>query len=98
MPCPICDQKPGNCDCPKKEIEQHERIEELEGDLEVARLRLVAAQKERECVLEAIDGEVWFTEYATGCGEEETIDNDRGLWPYCPHCGGRIDVIEEEEG
>jgi hypothetical protein len=29
MACPICDQKPMNCDCTVKEREQHAEIEEL---------------------------------------------------------------------
>lgn len=33
MPCPVCDQKAANCDCTEKEIEQHERIQDLEEQL-----------------------------------------------------------------
>ena len=29
MTCPICDQKPANCDCTKTEREQHSEIERL---------------------------------------------------------------------
>ena len=29
MSCPICDQKPANCDCTPKEREQHSEIEHL---------------------------------------------------------------------
>lgn len=37
MPCPICDQKPANCDCTAKERRQYGEIEDLE--YEVERLR-----------------------------------------------------------
>jgi len=30
MPCPICDEKPINCQCTKAEIRMHYEIEELE--------------------------------------------------------------------
>lgn len=34
MTCPICDQKPMNCDCTPTEREQHSRVEELEAEIE----------------------------------------------------------------
>ena len=37
MACPICDQKPINCDCTAEERRQYAEIEDLEG--EVDRLR-----------------------------------------------------------
>ena len=37
MGCPICDNKPANCDCTAKEREQFDEIHELQA--EIARLR-----------------------------------------------------------
>ena len=34
MPCPICDQKPANCDCTPEERRQYSEIEDLEGEIE----------------------------------------------------------------
>jgi hypothetical protein len=34
MPCPICDQKPANCDCTAEERRQYSEIEDLEGEIE----------------------------------------------------------------
>lgn len=47
MPCPICDQKPMNCDCTETERRQYAEIEELEE--QVARLRLT--DEERTAIL-----------------------------------------------
>ena len=33
MPCPICDQKPANCDCSEAEKRMHSEIEELKEQL-----------------------------------------------------------------
>jgi len=38
MPCPICDQKPMNCDCTQAERRQHAEIEELEEQVSSLRL------------------------------------------------------------
>jgi len=51
MNCPICDQKPMNCDCTAAERQQYGEIEELRA--EVARLRLT--DLEREAVRAAIE-------------------------------------------
>ena len=37
MGCPICDNKPANCDCTASEREQFDEIQELQA--EIARLR-----------------------------------------------------------
>lgn len=34
MTCPICDQKPANCDCTESERRQHSEIEDLEEEIE----------------------------------------------------------------
>lgn len=34
MTCPICDQKPANCDCTAEERRQHGEIEDLECEIE----------------------------------------------------------------
>lgn len=34
MPCPICDQKPMNCDCTPEERRQYAEIEDLEYEIE----------------------------------------------------------------
>ena len=44
MSCPICDQKPMNCDCTETERRQFAQIEEQEA--EIARLRLTDAERE----------------------------------------------------
>ena len=41
MACPICDQKPANCDCTDEERRQYGEIEDLEMEVE----RLMAANK-----------------------------------------------------
>jgi hypothetical protein len=46
MGCPICDNKPANCDCTAKEREQFDEIESLQA--EIARLR-----EERDTLLES---------------------------------------------
>ena len=51
MTCPICDQKPMNCDCTAEERRQYGEIEDLED--EIARLRLT--DEEREAVKRAAD-------------------------------------------
>lgn len=51
MTCPICDQKPMNCDCTETERRQFSEIEDLEA--EIARLRLTDA--EREAIADAAD-------------------------------------------
>jgi len=43
MSCPICDQKPMNCDCTETERRQFAEIEELEE--QVARLRLTDGER-----------------------------------------------------
>jgi hypothetical protein len=63
MACPICDQKPMNCDCTVKEREQHAEIEEL---------RLTDA--EREAVEQAIDAANGMSQ-----AEPWTIKTLRGL-------------------
>lgn len=50
MACPICDQKPMNCDCTAEERRQYGEIEDLED--EIARLRLT--DEERSAVEAAI--------------------------------------------
>ena len=53
MPCPICDQKPINCDCTEAERRQYAEIAELEE--QVARLRLTDEEREAvECGIQAI--------------------------------------------
>lgn len=37
MPCPICDQKPMNCDCTEAERRMHAEIEELEEQRQIGR-------------------------------------------------------------
>ena len=44
MACPICDQKPMNCDCTETERRQYAEIAELEE--QVASLRLTDAERE----------------------------------------------------
>lgn len=39
MPCPICDQKPANCDCSAEERRMYGENEDLEN--EITRLRLL---------------------------------------------------------
>jgi len=59
MACPICDQKPMNCDCTEAERRQYAEIEELEE--QVASLRLTDA--EREAIEKAISRELdsdWY--------------------------------------
>jgi hypothetical protein len=46
MGCPICDNKPANCDCTATEREQFDEIESLQA--EIARLR-----EERDTLLES---------------------------------------------
>jgi hypothetical protein len=50
MACPICDQKPMNCDCTETERRQFAEIAELEE--QAASLRLTDA--EREAIAEAV--------------------------------------------
>ena len=38
MTCPICDNKPANCDCTERERWQHEEIERLTAELERHRM------------------------------------------------------------
>lgn len=40
MSCPICDQKPANCDCTAKEREQYSEIEDLHKEMEELRSRV----------------------------------------------------------
>jgi len=47
MPCPICDQKPANCDCTAEERRQYGEIEDLE--VEVERLRAENAALRAMC-------------------------------------------------
>jgi hypothetical protein len=56
MPCPICDQKPMNCDCTPEERRMHAEIEDLEE--QISRLRLTDA--EREAISEACDEGRWY--------------------------------------
>jgi len=56
MACPICDQKPMNCDCTEAERRQYAEIEELEE--QVASLRLT--DEEREAIKEACDEGRWY--------------------------------------
>lgn len=51
MTCPICDNKPLNCDCTELERRQHEEIERLTAEVE--RLRMTEA--ERVSIQEVID-------------------------------------------
>ena len=44
MTCPICDQKPMNCDCTETERRQFSEIEDLAAEIE--RLRLTDAERE----------------------------------------------------
>jgi hypothetical protein len=50
MTCPICDQKPMNCDCTSTERQQFAEIEELKE--QIASLRLT--DEEREAIREAV--------------------------------------------
>jgi len=54
--CPICDQKPMNCDCTPGERRMHAEIEDLEE--QISRLRLTDA--EREAISEACDEGRWY--------------------------------------
>jgi hypothetical protein len=59
MTCPICDQKPMNCDCTETERRQFAEIAELEE--QVASLRLT--DEEREAIEKAICRELdaeWY--------------------------------------
>ena len=46
MTCPICDQKPMNCDCSKTEREQFDELEDLQIENEALRERIEAMEKE----------------------------------------------------
>ena len=63
MPCPICDQKPMNCDCTETERRQHQEIEEL---------RLTAEERE---AIEAADAYM----SAAGCHNTNVQKTLRGL-------------------
>jgi hypothetical protein len=56
MACPICDQKPMNCDCTETERRQFAEIAELEE--QVASLRLT--DEERAAILQACDEGRWY--------------------------------------
>ena len=58
MTCPICDQKPMNCDCTETERRQYAEAQELEEEVE--RLRLT--DDERDAIRRAID---WLSALAT---------------------------------
>lgn len=62
MACPICDNKPPNCDCTELERRQHEEIEWLTSELERHRM----TEEERKAAdaaslraLKACADEVW---------------------------------------
>ena len=74
MPCPICDQKPANCDCSEAEKRMHSEMEELEE--QVPRWIPVSERlpEEYQTVLVATDagvsaGEIRFPD--SECGMEE---------------------------
>ncbi len=60
MPCPICDQKPMNCDCTEAERRMYSEAEDLRE--QVAQMRLTDA--ERTCLGYAI--RKLDSEYAAG--------------------------------
>lgn len=45
MPCPICGQKPMNCDCTELERTSHNEIEELEEQLEKANTEIARLKR-----------------------------------------------------
>ena len=66
MTCPICDQKPMNCDCTETERRQFAEIAELEE--QVARLRLT--DEEREAI----------ERLAIHCADTSCVDTAKTLW------------------
>ena len=76
MGCPICDNKPANCDCTETEREQFDEIESLKA--EIARLR-----EERRWVpvgerLPTVQGDDVLT--ARGPWEDGGYSISRGWW------------------
>ncbi len=67
MPCPICDQKPMNCDCTETERRQYAEIEELQE--QVASLRLTDA--EREAIERGIDSLLGVEDMSAGAGTDD---------------------------
>ena len=51
MTCPICDNKPPNCDCTERERWQHEEIERLTAEVERHRM----TEEEWAVTVEAYD-------------------------------------------
>lgn len=83
MPCPICDQKPMNCDCSESERRMHAEIEELEE--KASRWIPVGERlpKEFESVVVrgvfAGDGGVYIGQY---CGRGWMMQDGRA-WSHC---------------
>ena len=77
MACPICDQKPMNCDCTPEERRQYGEICDLEE--EVVTLRLT--DKEREAIEMAIDSMSGVDDISASWSQRETaaIATLRGL-------------------
>jgi|DEB19_MinimDraft_3_1074340.scaffolds.fasta_scaffold201148_1 hypothetical protein len=69
MRCPICDQKPMNCDCTETERRQYVELEELEE--QVANLRLTDAERE------AIEEAIFTCECAALCDKADADDERR---------------------
>lgn len=68
--CPICDQKPANCDCSDQEREQSGQIEELTATIEMLVNAAVKAYAELNTI-RARDGVPY-----TNCGARCDVDPD----------------------
>lgn len=68
MRCPICDNKPANCDCTGVELEMHARCIQLESERDAALARVAALETETEKQetelnhLHTVTREVWTTD------------------------------------
>ena len=71
MTCPICDQKPMNCDCTPREREMWRELRELDD-----RPAIVITDAEREAIGRAAD-RAWRDGY------EEDVNALRGLLSRC---------------
>jgi hypothetical protein len=66
MTCPICDNKSANCDCTSTEKDQHERIEELEEEIEKLKGEIMSKPRPHKFVAMAAEHSV--TVYCEYCG------------------------------
>ena len=55
MSCPICDQKPANCDCTKIDLRHHDEMEKLRAEVERLRQAKLTDQE-----FDAIDRCEWL--------------------------------------